>query len=493
MLAGLLFAVLAARDAQAEPHAKPGAAKTVVVEIQEELHVAAQARLMRAIREASATPGSAVLIEIDTPGGNVELMWDMGNAIHKASRAGGGPVEMVAFIPGGRNGGAGSAGSFLALACDHIYMSKGTLIGDAQPIFQSPLGPMSAEGKMIEWISQRFRAMAEMHGREWRIAAAFVDPPLGLLRVRTKDGETSLRTSRELDELDARGERYEIVSELKPRGTDRPFTMQADKAYELGFIDGIVADRDELVHTLGRERDELVTMPPSSGEQLVEWITTATPFLLVLGLILGFVESKIPGFGVAGILSTICFGLVFYGRYLLGVADILEILLFALGLVLIAIEIFFAPGTLAFGILGGICVVGALILSFQGFVIPKDPIDLNVLTRNLTSFAGIAIAAGLGMFAVSFLLPKTPFVAWTRLHPPENVEGSAAGAVEEARSLVGRVATAATDLRPAGIVEIDGARIDAVAEGSFVERGARVRIQEVTGNRVVVAPESRTA
>lgn len=493
----IAFTTLVALGPQRDAAPQPSTATTRIVSVQEELHLAAQARLTRAIRESTAEPDSAIVLEIDTPGGEVGLMGEMGHALHKAGKTGGGNVDTVAFVPGGKHGGAISAGAFLAISCDRIYMARGTILGAAQPIHPGPLGPTGAEGKIVEAFAQRFHAMAELHGREWRIAAAFVDPELGLARVRLRDGTTMLRTSRELDELDSRGERYDIVAELKPRGTDRPLALQAAEAFELGFIDGIVADREELMQTIARERNHVVEMAATSGERFVEWISASTPVLLVLGFVLGFIESKVPGFGIAGILSSVCFALVFYGRYLLGVADALEILLFAVGIVLIAVEIVFAPGTLACGILGGLCVLAALILSFQSFVFPRDSIDLGILTRNIASFARVLVVASVGMVGVSLLLPRVlpraPLVGRTYLPPPTGVEGTGAGAVEEAGSLVGRIAVAATALRPAGVIEIDERRVDAVTEGGFVEQGSRVRIREVTGNRVVVVPEAREA
>jgi len=52
---------------------------------------------------------------------------------------------------------------------------------------------------------------------------------------------------------------------------------------------------------------------------------------------------------------------------------------------------------------------------------------------------------------------------------------------------IGKTGTAHTPLRPAGIAEFDGVRLSVLSEGDFVERGAPVRVEKVSGNRILVA------
>ena len=44
-------------------------------------------------------------------------------------------------------------------------------------------------------------------------------------------------------------------------------------------------------------------------------------------------------------------------------------------------------------------------------------------------------------------------------------------------------------LRPAGLAEFDGERIDVVSEGSFIDRGVKIKVAKVEGTRVVVRPK----
>jgi len=53
-------------------------------------------------------------------------------------------------------------------------------------------------------------------------------------------------------------------------------------------------------------------------------------------------------------------------------------------------------------------------------------------------------------------------------------------------ALLGQEGTTLTKLRPAGMVEIGGRRVDVVADSEFLDAGIRVRVCEVEGNRVMV-------
>ncbi|MFN0206820.1 MAG: NfeD family protein [Planctomycetota bacterium] len=503
-ISGLLFiAVLfslmisacgrAAGDQQQDSNAP--SAPTVIVEINGGLNIAHQARLAKAIRDASAYEGSWLIVSIDTLGGSVEIMGAMGNALREASTSAK-DITTVAFVSGGDAGGAWSAGSFLALACDRIYMKNGTQIGAALPVVPAMLptgfGIESADkfasGKVISMLAARFREYAKQTNRSEGIAAAFVDPTLGVYKVRLPDGRETVYSSDELTREQNSGKNISILKEYQAVQSDRPLVLSANDAFDAGFSQGTVSGFDDLLSTIGRESSALVQVEPFTGERFVELINIATPVLLLLGIVLGFLETKIPGFGLAGTISTLCFGLVFYGRYLLGAAEILHIILFAIGLLLIAVELFFAAGTLYAGVLGVIFIILSLFLSFQNFIIPRDGLDADLLVQNMSWASGIFLTSTIIIFFLSRYLPSAPLVRRMVLARPSNVEGTGAGAAMEA-SLVGKTARATSDLRPAGTVEIDGRRLDAVTEGSYISRGSLVRILEVSGNRIVVIIE----
>ncbi|MBI3819948.1 MAG: hypothetical protein HY286_14725 [Planctomycetes bacterium] len=470
-------------------------APTVIVEIDEELNVANQARLAKAVRVAQERTGSWLIVAIDTPGGDIETMGAMGKTLRDAAR-GANPITTVAFVKSGKFGGAWSAGSFLAIACQKIYMENGAQMGAALPVvgtmtpngFALASADRFADGKIISMLSARFREYAKETGRPEALAAAFVDPRLGVARVRLEDGAEGIFGTDEIESYKSSGRKLTILKEYQPPESDRPLVVSAERAFEAGFSQGIVSGIDDLLTVVMRDSAPKLIIAPFPGERFVAFISMATPVLLLLGLILGFLEAKIPGFGVAGILSTLCFGLVFYGRYLLGAAEILHGVLFVLGLALLAIEIFFVTGTIIPGVFGGILIAMSLIMAFIDPIIPRDALDAEFMTRHLAWGSGIFLSSVVAMYVLSKFLPHTPLVRRMVLPPPGGTTGGGTQ-TEEFAPLLNKLGVAATDLRPAGIVDIDGLRVDATAVGSFVTKGSAVRVTEVAGSRIVVAAE----
>jgi len=150
----------------------------------------------------------------------------------------------------------------------------------------------------------------------------------------------------------------------------------------------------------------------------------------------------------------------------------LAILLFFLGLVLVVLEIFFP----SFGVLS-MCAaasfIGGVILAFQESTV------VGFLYVGATAIV-IPILLWFGFR----MLPRTPFGRRIvlRLPPSRAAGGEATGEA----TLVGKEGCALGDLRPAGFVEIEGRRLDAVTRGEYLERGARVRVIRHEGRRIVV-------
>jgi membrane-bound serine protease (ClpP class) len=100
------------------------------------------------------------------------------------------------------------------------------------------------------------------------------------------------------------------------------------------------------------------------------------------------------------------------------------------------------------------------------------------------------LSAALGGFIVAVilmvrLLPKTP---WWRKFILTHEEKGGAGYVssDNRQDLVGKTGTAITVLRPSGMAEIDGEKIDVVADGDYIPAQARIRVKAVAGPRVIV-------
>lgn len=97
-------------------------------------------------------------------------------------------------------------------------------------------------------------------------------------------------------------------------------------------------------------------------------------------------------------------------------------------------------------------------------------------------FVGIPVCLRLAFL----VLPKLPFARGFYLDAPEltDTERRAGASIDPA--LVGREGTATSALRPSGSALIDGQPLSVVSTGEMIQNGARVRVVEITGNRIVV-------
>jgi len=148
------------------------------------------------------------------------------------------------------------------------------------------------------------------------------------------------------------------------------------------------------------------------------------------------------------------------------------ILLFLAGVALILAE-FVVPGAVC-GIAGGILVI----VSCGIGVIHAGE---NAVWLVLAEVCGVVVC----IFAGFYMLGRTRLGKFLVLEQSQDAgEGWVAWETDE--SLVGATGNVVARLRPAGIIQIDGKRVDAVSTGEFIEKGARVRVTEVHGSRVVV-------
>ena len=109
------------------PAAPAEAGQLVHVRLEGELDRGMLPQLSRAVRAAKAEPGSTLVIELDTPGGSIELMWDLSKQIREAAEEG---VRTVAWV----HRHADSAGVLLTISCERVYMSRDASIGSALPV-----------------------------------------------------------------------------------------------------------------------------------------------------------------------------------------------------------------------------------------------------------------------------------------------------------------------------------------------------------------------
>jgi len=390
----------------------------------------------RAIKTAEAANASAIVLDIDTPGGRVDAAERIVDAVQGAS------IPVYAYI----NPRAYSAGAMIALAAKGIYMQPTGVVGAATPVDGE--GTKASE-KMVSAMRAAFRALAEARGVDPRLAEGMVDETIE-------------------------------IPDVKPAGV--LLTLTAGEALRHGFAQDTARSLQDVAAAIGAANPAVEEVPINWAERVVRFLThpVVSPLLLSLGMLGLIFEIKTGAFGLGGVVSLGALGLFFGSGVLLGLAGWEEVILLALGLVAIGVEVFLLPG---FGVAGllGLGLVGTSIVLAMVSGIPTG--------GDLIQAGAILVAALVITVAVAF--------AWIR-HLPNSRRFGKALIGEELRTetgyisapprpdLVGRMGRALTDLRPAGVVVIDDERIDVVTEGEFVAAGTMVAIIRAESYRHIV-------
>ena len=195
----------------------------------------------------------------------------------------------------------------------------------------------------------------------------------------------------------------------------------------------------------------------------------------MLGITCLILELKMPGVGLPGIVSAICFLLFFWSHsQVSGQIIWLAFLLFLLGLLLIALEIFVIPGFGVTGISGIVLVLGSIGLVAYGHW-PRSNEEWLGYGQALGPFTISILGALVSAFVLARYLPHIPYANRLMLKPQEEARNSARRWSDsihpEMAALLGAIGVAATPLRPAGKVQFGDDFVDVLAEGSYVLPG----------------------
>jgi membrane-bound serine protease (ClpP class) len=257
------------------------------------------------------------------------------------------------------------------------------------------------------------------------------------------------------------------------------------------LADGIANSIVDLTQKAGLNGN-IVSLDPSGFEQLALWITALAPLLLLVGIIGAYLEFKIPGASLPGIISVICFALFFLGHYLAGLAGWEVVGLFVLGLVLVLIEIlFFAHTTIVFGVVGVFLMLASLLWAmidrYPGETFFPTGRMLVVPLLNLF----VAIVAAVIVIAIfARFLPRTGLYRRFALMTSNPPGPSLVGAPREFATALalrpGMQGTAITTLRPSGKARFAEHVVDVVTEGEFITPQTPITVIQTDGMRVVV-------
>ncbi|MBX3463358.1 MAG: hypothetical protein KF830_09315 [Planctomycetes bacterium] len=483
------------------PQAVAREPQVLVVTLAGKLGTQELARSTRALREAEAR-GLKVVFRLQDAGSLGESVDDVQSLLDRVQ---GSPVETVAVVQGRVTQGAAQ----LAVSTSRLYCLGNARLGEIQKPEQEwsdvfSTDPESAMARRFDAMREAVRGRLERRRERLRpdaqkLVLAMADPRLQLFAATVREGGFERSRVLDADELTALRAGGAVV--VAAEQLERPLMLSARAAEDHGLSSGTLQSFDQLAELLGYDRDAAGELVIDWAEHMVGWLELLQPFLLVAGFVLILFEVKTPGVGLPGLLGVLFLALAMFHSYLVGLAEVTEILVFFLGLAAIAVEIFVLPGTVVFGAAGFLCLVLALVLSRQSFVLPQNALEEGILLHNLANLTLLFVMVLALGFATWRLLPKVPWFNRVFLPPPEPAPaggGQSGLGLPNASlvALVGRIGTAATVLRPTGTMELDGDRHDVVTEGEFVEPGTPLRVLYVQGNRVVVAaatPPDRSA
>ena len=461
--------------------ARPGSSfaetQVYVISVAGEVDPGLAAYLRRAFRDIPDGEDVKVVLEIDTFGGRVDSALEMVDTILNAA-----PGETVAYVKTK----AISAGALVALACDRLAMRHSTTIGDCAPISYSSEGPKELGEKFQSPLRAKFRALARRNGTSEVLAESMVTAGMEVYEVVTDQGKRYLE-ARDLEGL-SEEENSAIQSRRVVVAADELLTMTDAEAADLGFSAASVDSLEELVEQFFGAGATVARVDPSWSEDLVGFISSAAPVLMLIGLAALYTEIKSPGFGVPGLVGIGCLGLIFLSQYIVGLADHTELLLFGIGIVLMGVEVFVLPGFGIAGVAGIAALTVGVVLSLQDFVLPDPelPWQGELLVHNGVRVLGAVLGAFvLSLAALRYLLPRVSRVV-EGPYLEATLKEAHAGAGDAASVQVGDLGTAKTLLRPAGKMKFGSRLLDVVTQGEYIEPGANLRVAKTHGSTLVV-------
>ncbi|MCM1451187.1 MAG: hypothetical protein NC102_02930 [Clostridium sp.] len=434
----LILAILSLASAYAQ------APTVYVLDLNDEVDAKMWMQTRRALDTAKDLDASLLVVHINTYGGAVDAADSIRTALLRT------PIPTVAFV----DTNAASAGSLITLACDSVYMAPGGSYGASSVVNQS--GEIMPD-KYQSYMKSIMRATAESHGKIWNpedsawqwrrdpaIAQGFVNP-------------------------------------------DSVITLTPEEAIAVGYAEGKASSVNEVIrhHIDGEYRVE--RFESTATDHIIGFLASAAVRAVLIMLILGgiYFEMHTPGLGFAGGVAFVAAILYFLPTIITGTMAPWVVIVFILGIVLLALELFVIPG---FG-LCGVAGILAILAAIMGGMLNTDSINgvyAVDFTKALTiSSIGIILTVILAWYLTSKHGPR-----WARrvatLETDLKVSEGYIGVDQAISKFVGKEGEAITDLRPAGKIMIDGQEFDAVSLSGYIEAHTKIKAERFENAQLYV-------
>jgi membrane-bound serine protease (ClpP class) len=417
----------------------------------------------QAFTEANGLKADLFLIHMNTYGGTVVDADSIRTRILNSK------IPVVVFI----DNNAASAGALISIACDRVYMRTGASFGAATVVNQT--GEKMPD-KYQSYMRATMRATAESHGKDTIVNGQ----------------DTTYKWKRDPRIAEAMVDERIYIPGVIDSGKILTFTPT--EAMKNGYCEGICESVDEVLRLNKMENARIVEYKPTAIEQFIGFMVNPVVSGILIMLILGgiYFEMQSPGIGFALLVAVVGAVLYFSPLYLEGLAANWEILMFIIGLILIALEIFVVPGFGITGISGITLTIAGLILSllknvnFSFDQVNNQELLIAVLTVFVGSIGGIGLAIYLSQ---KMFTAETGRFAHLSLHEVMRKEDGYLGVDPELMKLKGKKGISVTTLRPSGKVNIDGKNYDAMAESGMIEKGANIVVTRVETAQLYVELE----
>ena len=396
------------------------------------------AYIKKAIKKAGDEGASLIILELDTPGGLLSSALSIKNYIIESD------IPVVAYI----NKNALSAGALISLSCEAIYMSDGSIIGAATPVYMKGNEIEKAGEKEISAMRAAMRSSAERSKKNVRIAEAMVD-------------ETIILSKRN-DGIDLDDKTL--------------LTLSVEEALKVNIADGKANSIIDIIKLRNlSENSTIKNLEEEKYDYILRFLINPAVLsaLISIGIIGVYIELKTPGFGIGGVISIIAFSIFFFAQVFVGESGFLAPAIFFLGIVLLAIEIFVIPGFGITGILGILGIVAGIFMSFG---------INNIAQAVLVVFVSLIADIILIIILARFILKSKGFKNIVAL------ETDTAGYHSSVSydNLLGCEGITDTFFRPSGNIIINDKKYDAITEGEFINKGAKIKVILVEGNKIVI-------
>jgi membrane-bound serine protease (ClpP class) len=408
--------------------------------------------LKRGINEANENSADAIVLKVDTPGGELKTTLEMMELLDKFEG------ETVTFI----DDEAISAGAYISIATQEIYFSPSGVMGAAAVIQGTGEDvPETAKLKIDSYLLAKVRTMTSNYPYRSQVVRAMMDESYEL-----KIEEEILKEKGELLTLTAEEAFKNYGTEPKP-------------LLSSGTRDSI---EDLLTQKYGENGYEILNFEVTWSENLAKFMASISPILMGLGMLLLFVEFKTPGFGVFGIAGITLLAIVFAGKFTAGLAGHEEALLFALGCTLLIVEFFIIPGTYISGLLGFSIIIGTIGWSLVDRL-PNEttPIQFGDFSESILFLSKSFLYSIVALLLFGRFIPKSVknrLVLETINKTPE--------AVQQENSIISKIGIVVNALHPYGTIEIENQNYTAKTNFGSIDKGKKIKVIAMQGNEAIV-------